>query len=49
MQGEIPLPEIVVQRFAKTGGELCKGLFLLSKYICIHNCRSSCHFKASQV
>ncbi|KIL69856.1 hypothetical protein M378DRAFT_195762 [Amanita muscaria Koide BX008] len=31
MQGETPLPEIVVQGFAKTGGELCRGLFLLSK------------------
>ncbi|PFH54248.1 hypothetical protein AMATHDRAFT_53131, partial [Amanita thiersii Skay4041] len=31
MQGELPLPEIVVQKFAKTGGQLCKNLFLLSK------------------
>lgn len=31
MQGEIPMPEAVVQRFAKTGGELSRGVFLLSK------------------
>ncbi|KAF8636669.1 hypothetical protein AX17_003475 [Amanita inopinata Kibby_2008] len=31
MQGEKPLPEIVVQHFANTGGDLCKNLFLLSK------------------
>ncbi len=50
MQGEIPLPEIVVQRFAKTGGELCRGLFLLSKYLYtqLRN-GSSCRFKPSQV
>ncbi|KAF9469231.1 CwfJ C-terminus 1-domain-containing protein-like protein [Collybia nuda] len=31
MQGENPLPEKVVEKFAKTGGELCKNVFLLSK------------------
>ncbi|KAF8077783.1 CwfJ C-terminus 1-domain-containing protein-like protein [Lyophyllum atratum] len=31
MQGEHPLPEMVVERFAKNGGELCKKVFLLSK------------------
>ncbi|KAF8226793.1 nuclear protein [Tricholoma matsutake] len=31
MQGEHPLPENVVEKFAKTGGELCKNVFLLSK------------------
>ncbi|KAF5380851.1 hypothetical protein D9615_004106 [Tricholomella constricta] len=31
MQGEYPLPEKVIERFAKTGGELCKKVFLLSK------------------
>ncbi|KAG5647316.1 hypothetical protein DXG03_000854 [Asterophora parasitica] len=31
MQGEYPLPEKVVERFAKNGGELCKRVFLLSK------------------
>ncbi|GLB34795.1 putative zinc knuckle [Lyophyllum shimeji] len=31
MQGECPLPEKVVERFAKNGGELCKKVFLLSK------------------
>lgn len=30
MQGEYPLPESVVEKFAKTGGELCKNVFLLS-------------------
>ncbi|KAG5637761.1 hypothetical protein H0H81_003328 [Sphagnurus paluster] len=31
MQGEHPLPEKVVERFAKNGGEICKKVFLLSK------------------
>ncbi|TFK42465.1 CwfJ C-terminus 1-domain-containing protein-like protein, partial [Crucibulum laeve] len=31
MQGEHPLPEKVVDKFAKTGGELCKNVFLMSK------------------
>ncbi|KAG6854723.1 hypothetical protein C0991_002436 [Blastosporella zonata] len=31
MQGEHPLPENVVEKFAKDGGELCKKVFLLSK------------------
>jgi len=31
MQGEHPLPQSVVEKFAKTGGELCKNVFLLSK------------------
>ncbi|KAG5354069.1 hypothetical protein C0989_009767 [Termitomyces sp. Mn162] len=31
MQGEQPLPEKVVEKFAKDGGELCKKVFLLSK------------------
>lgn len=33
MQGEYPLPENVVAKFAKNGGELCKNVFLLSKSI----------------
>ncbi|KAJ3808664.1 CwfJ C-terminus 1-domain-containing protein-like protein [Lentinula aff. lateritia] len=31
MQGENPLPDAVIQKFAKTGGELCKDVFLMSK------------------
>ncbi|PPQ66465.1 LOW QUALITY PROTEIN: hypothetical protein CVT26_011223 [Gymnopilus dilepis] len=31
MQGEHPLPSQVVEKFAKTGGELCKNVFLMSK------------------
>ncbi|KAG7092838.1 hypothetical protein E1B28_009152 [Marasmius oreades] len=31
MQGENPLPDTIIQKFAKTGGELCKNVFLLSK------------------
>jgi hypothetical protein len=31
MQGEHPLPDIVIDKFAKTGGELCKRVFLLSE------------------
>lgn len=31
MQGEYPLPEAVVQKFAITGGELGKNVFLMSK------------------
>ena len=30
MQGECPLPTAVVEKFAKTGGELCKNVFLMS-------------------
>lgn len=30
MQGENPLPEKVIEKFAKTGGELCKNVFLMS-------------------
>jgi hypothetical protein len=29
MQGEHPLPGRVIEKFAKTGGELCKDVFLL--------------------
>ncbi|CAA7271593.1 unnamed protein product [Cyclocybe aegerita] len=31
MQGEHPLPARAVEKFAKTGGELCKNVFLMSK------------------
>ncbi|KAF8965212.1 CwfJ C-terminus 1-domain-containing protein-like protein, partial [Flammula alnicola] len=31
MQGEYPLPSRVVEKFAKTGGELCKNVFMMSK------------------
>ncbi|KAJ3834666.1 CwfJ C-terminus 1-domain-containing protein-like protein [Lentinula raphanica] len=31
MQGENPLPDPVIQKFAKTGGELAKNVFLISK------------------
>ncbi|KAJ7256490.1 hypothetical protein B0H12DRAFT_1112326 [Mycena haematopus] len=31
MQGENPLSDAVIQKFAKTGGELCKNVFLLNK------------------
>lgn len=31
MQGEYPLPDNVIQKFAQTGGELCKNVFLLSE------------------
>ncbi|KAF5315677.1 hypothetical protein D9611_004814 [Ephemerocybe angulata] len=31
MQGDQPLPEKVVEKFAKSGGELCKNVFLMSK------------------
>jgi hypothetical protein len=31
MQGEYPLPTVVIEKFAKTGGELCKNVFLMSK------------------
>jgi hypothetical protein len=29
MQGNHPLPERVIEKFAKTGGELCRDVFLL--------------------
>ncbi|KAJ7749576.1 hypothetical protein DFH07DRAFT_555409 [Mycena maculata] len=31
MQGDNPLSDSVIQKFAKTGGELCKNVFLLNK------------------
>ncbi|KAJ4478504.1 CwfJ C-terminus 1-domain-containing protein-like protein [Lentinula aciculospora] len=31
MQGENPIPDAVIQKFAKTGGELCRNVFLMSK------------------
>lgn len=31
MQGDNPLSDSVIQKFAKTGGELCKNVFLMSK------------------
>ena len=33
MQGECPLPTVVVEKFAKTGGELCKNVFLMSAFM----------------
>lgn len=32
MQGEHPLPENVVTKFAKSSGELCKNVFLMSEH-----------------
>jgi hypothetical protein len=32
MQGEHPLPERVIEKFAKTGGELCQDVFLLGEH-----------------
>ncbi|KAJ6618849.1 hypothetical protein B0H10DRAFT_1216880 [Mycena sp. CBHHK59/15] len=31
MQGDNPLPDAVIQKFVKTGGELCKNVFLMNK------------------
>ncbi len=31
MQGEHPLPPPVIEKFAKTGGQLSKNIFLLRK------------------
>ncbi|KAH7911427.1 CwfJ C-terminus 1-domain-containing protein-like protein [Hygrophoropsis aurantiaca] len=31
MQGENPLPEAVIEKYAKTSGEICKDVFLLNK------------------
>lgn len=33
MQGEYPLPKRVVEKFAKTGGELGKNIFLMSAFV----------------
>jgi hypothetical protein len=33
MQGECPLPTVVIEKFAKTGGELCKNVFLMSMFM----------------
>lgn len=38
MQGDQPLPDRVIEKFAKTGGELCKDVFLLSE------CSTSEHY-----
>jgi len=32
MQGENPLPDSVIEQYSKTGGELCKDVFLLSEF-----------------
>ena len=32
MQGDHPLPEPVIEKFAKTGGELCQDVFLLGEH-----------------
>src|SRR6266481_9766783 len=32
MQGDHPLPERVIEKFAKTGGELCQDVFLLGEH-----------------
>ncbi|KAL1668511.1 CwfJ C-terminus 1-domain-containing protein-like protein [Schizophyllum commune] len=45
MQGDVPLPETVVAKFATTGGELCKNVFLLSKSAVLttaHGLRLAC-------
>ncbi|KAG6877730.1 hypothetical protein C0993_004547 [Termitomyces sp. T159_Od127] len=45
MQGDYPLPEKVVEKFAKDGGELGKGVFLLSKsgiITTVHGLRIAC-------
>jgi len=39
MQGEYPLPEAVVQKFAITGGELGKNVFLMCE-CCTFECRT---------
>jgi len=31
MQGDHPIPERIIEKFAKTGGELCRDVFLLGK------------------
>ncbi|KAK0211787.1 nuclear protein [Armillaria fumosa] len=31
MQGGSPLPDAVIQKYSKTGGELCKNVFMLTK------------------
>ena len=33
MQGEYPLPTAVIEKFATTGGELCKNVFLMSTFM----------------
>lgn len=47
MQGENPLPDSVIQRFAKTGGELCKNVFLMS--VCHLVCYFALYTAVSQV
>ncbi|KAH7921377.1 nuclear protein [Leucogyrophana mollusca] len=45
MQGENPLPEAVIEKYAKTGGELCKDVFLLNKsgiMTTVHGLRIAC-------
>lgn len=33
MQGKYPLPPKVIQKFSKTGGELCSNMFLMGEQI----------------
>ena len=44
MQGEHPLPKRVVEKFAKTGGELGKNIFLMSAFV---SC--NCTFETASV
>ena len=37
MQGECPMPEIVIEQFSKTNGELCDNVILLSGPTVIHS------------
>ncbi|EJD02249.1 uncharacterized protein FOMMEDRAFT_141361 [Fomitiporia mediterranea MF3/22] len=45
MQGDNPIPQAVIQKYAESGGELCKNLFLLSKsgvFTTSHGLRLAC-------
>ncbi|KII88125.1 hypothetical protein PLICRDRAFT_41246 [Plicaturopsis crispa FD-325 SS-3] len=45
MQGEHPLPESVIEKFAKAGGQLCQNVFLLHKsgiFTTAHGLRIAC-------
>ncbi len=42
MQGKIPFPDSVIQKFARTGGEICKNVFVLSEKP--SNCDTICAY-----
>lgn len=49
MQGEHPLPDSVIAKFAKSSGELCKNVFLMSELTSfIKSCQLICKSRSGK-